>query len=212
MAEIVLTASHRNVIGKQVKALRREGKLPAVVYGHGMQPEPITLDLREASHVLPYVTSSQLVVVEVNGVRHMSLVREKQKNPVTGVYLHVDFHEVSMTEKLLANVVLDFIGESPAVKNVNGVLVIGEEELEVECLPQYLPEKIVVDLSQLDAIGSTIRVRDIHLSSEIEVLSDPDEIIVIITPPVVDKELEAVEVVTEEPEVIERGKKEEEGL
>jgi large subunit ribosomal protein L25 len=211
MAEIVLKAERRNVIGKQVKALRRQGRLPAVLYGRNFEPIPVTLDSRETGRIMPTITSSHLIVVALDGERHAALVREKQRHPVLGTLTHVDFLVVSMTEKLRANVVLELVGDAPAVKEFDGIVVPGLESVEVESLPADLPERIQVDLSVLGNIGDVIHVRDLNVSSKVEVLTDPDEMVVIVTAPAVEVAEEAEEAAGEaEPEVIERGKKEEE--
>ena len=210
MEEVVLKAQKRSVIGKQVKVLRRAGQLPAVIYGKGFDPIAITLDLHNASKILPRISSSHLIVVEVDGIEHNTLVRDKQREPITGGLLHVDFLEVSLTEKLRTVVIIHVEGEAPAVKNYNGVVIVGTEEIEVEALPRDLPERIVVDISTLAEIGDAIYVRDLVISPKVRVLSDPDEIIVNVAAPVVEIEAEEVAVAVPEPEVIERGKKEEE--
>ena len=212
MEEIVLQAKKRNVIGKQVKALRRQGGLPAILYG-SIDPLAISLDAHNAERVLQSVTSSNLITVEVEGSPHSVLVRERQRNPLTGHLIHVDFQVVSLTEKLRANVLLDLVGEAPAVKEHSGVLVTGLESLEVECFPQDLPERITIDLSILGEIGDAIYVRDLHLPDVVEVLEDPDEMVILVTAQEaepVEEEEEVAEAVEEEPEVIERGKREEE--
>jgi len=210
MKEIVLKAETREVIGKQVKALRRQGRLPGVIYGKSMDPILITLNMHDSTRVFPTITSSQLVVVEVEGKQHTTLVREKQRQPVTGGLVHIDFQEVSLTEKLRTQVIIELIGESPAVKNFNAVLVPGLEELEVEALPRDLPERIQVDVSTLTEIGEAIHVRDIVLSNKVEVLNDENEIIVVVTAQAAEEVEEVAEVAVPEPEVLERGKKEEE--
>jgi len=212
MEEVVLKASQREVTGKQVKALRRAGILPAVLYGHGIEPISISLDLKEASRIFPRITSSQLVVVELDGKQHHALVREKQRHPVFGTLLHVDLNAVSMTEKLRAHIVLELVGEAPAVKEINAILVQTVEELEVQCLPQYLMDRIEVDLSSLKQFGDAIHVRDIYLPEQIEVLTDPNDLVVVATAPAAEEVVEVAEVeeVAAEPEVIEHGKKEEE--
>jgi large subunit ribosomal protein L25 len=209
MEEVVLKAQKRDVIGKQVKALRRAGRLPAILYGRSITPIAVTFDYKETSRILPYVTSSQLVVIELEGEQHRALVREKQLHPVLGSLLHIDFNVVSMTEKLRAAVSIHLVGESPAVKDYDGIIVTALEELEVECLPKYLPERIDVDIAVLKQIGDVIHVRDILLAEEIEVLTDPGEMIVLVTAPEAE-EVEAVAAGVAEPEVIEHGKKEEE--
>ncbi len=211
MEKVVLQANRREVVGKQVRALRRQGLLPAVIYGHHIQPINISLNAHDAGLVLPKLSSSQLVVVDVDGERHNALVREKQRHPVTDTLIHVDFQAVSMTEKLRVMVSIEFVGEAPAVKNFNGVVVPSKEELEIECLPDDLPSHIEVDLSGLAEIGDALHVRDISLPPRVSVMDDPDEVIVVITPPLSEAELEAAEAVAgAEPEVIEKGKKEEE--
>jgi large subunit ribosomal protein L25 len=138
------------------------------------------------------------------------LVREKQRDPISGALLHVDFLEVSLTEKLRANVGIHFEGESPAIKNYDGVVVIGTEVIEVEALPRDLPERIVVDLSRLLEIGDAIYVRDLDVPAKVRIMTDLDEIVVNITAPAYEPEIEGAEGGLAEPEVIERGKKEDE--
>ncbi len=212
MEKVVINASSRTVIGKKVGVLRREGKLPGVIYGHNFDATPIIMDLRQASKVLHAATGSSIVTIDLDGKEHAVIVREKQRNFIRGTLLHVDFQVISLTEKLRANVSIELTGTSPAVKDLNGLVITGIDELEVECLPQYLPEKIVVDISSLVKIGDGIFVRDLKLDSNITILSHADEQIVHITAQKTEEEEVAAEVVAgaEEPEVIEKGKKEEE--
>lgn len=211
MEKVVLQATRRTIIGKQVGALRREGKLPAVLYGHHFDPTPITLDLKEASRALHGLTASSLVTIALDGNEHSALVREKQRDHLKNRLLHVDFQVVSLTEKINAQVPIVLSGTAPAVKEFNGVVVTGLTSLDVESFPQDLPEEIIVDLSVLNKIGDAIYVRDIQLSDKIKVLADPDEMIAIITSGAIEEEEEVEKVEgVEEPEVIEKGKREEE--
>ncbi len=211
MEKVVLDATRRTVTGKQVGALRRQGLLPAVLYGHHFDPTPISLNAREASRLLSTMTASSLVTIKLDGKEHAALVREKQRNFIRGSLLHVDFQVVSLTEKIRTKVGIELQGTSPAVKDYNGYVSIGLNELEVESLPQDLPERITVDISGLANIGDGIYVRDIQLSDKVEILDSPEEVIAVVTF-TGEEEEEAEEVVAaEEPEVIERGKKEEEG-
>lgn len=213
MDKIVLHAEKRKVTGKQVRKLRREGKLPAIIYGHKVEPTALSLDLKETTKILSTLTGSSLVTVSIEGKEEAVLVREKQKDYIKGTLLHVDFQVVSLTEKLTTGVEVELTGIAPAVKDFNGVVVSGLPEVKVECLPQDLPEKIVVDISNLLKIGDAIYVRDLPAIEKVTVLDNPDELIAIIS---ATKEEEVVEVapVAEgelaEPEVIEKGKKEEE--
>ena len=215
MEKVVLKAIRREVIGKQVKALRREGKLPAVIYGRRTEPMPILLELKETSKYLTGLAPSALVTVEVDGESFPTLVREKQRNPILGTIIHVDFMAVSMTEKLHATVRVGVEGLAPAIKDYNGILMTGVNELQVECLPTDLPERIVVDVSGLKTIGAGLYVRDLKVSDKIKILTDPDAMLVVVTSQAAEEEVAAPEVAeavvtTGEPEVVEHGKKEEE--
>lgn len=210
MEKVVLKAEKRDVVGKQVRALRREGKLPAVIYGRRVEPINILLDSHTASRILAKLTSSSLLTIEVDGKEYPTLVREKQYNFIKNSLLHVDFLAVSLTEKITANVSIQLEGVAPAVKDFNAILVTGLTELVVECLPTDLPERIVVDISGLKEIGDGIYVRDLAVSDKVEVLSEPEEMIVVATAMAAEGVEEEVEGETAEPEVIEKGKKEEE--
>ncbi len=210
MEKVVLKAKKRDVVGKQVRALRRAGELPAVLYGRHIKPLNIALDAHSATQILAKLTSSSLVTVEVDGNGYPALVREKQRNFIKNTLLHVDFLAVSLTEKINANVSIQLEGVAPAVKDFNAILVPGLTELEVECLPTDLPERIVVDISGLKEIGDGLYVRDLIISDKVEVLNDPDELIVVATAMAAEEVEAAAEGETVEPEVIEKGKKEEE--
>ena len=174
MEKVILKATKRDVVGKQVKAMRREGKLPAVIYGRHNEPIVISLDSHTASLALGRLSSSSLVTIDVDGTEYATLVREKQRDYIKNRILHVDFLAVSQDETLTATVSLHFIGVSIAVKDYNAVLVHNLEELEVECLPADLPERIDVDISVLSRIGDGIRVRDIKVSDKVRILENPD--------------------------------------
>lgn len=214
MDNVVLKASRREVFGKNVKNLRREGKLPAVLYGKGIESVPILLDLKDASKVLRGISSSSLLTVDVDGEQHPTLVRERQRDFIKGDLLHVDFQVVSLTETVRAAVNVILEGEAPAVKNFGGLLVTGLDQVEVESLPQELPERVLVDVSALENIGDSLYVRDLVLPPDVEMLSDLDELVVVVTAPamVEEEEVEEEAVLDEaEPEVIEKGKAEDEG-
>ena len=121
MDQVVLKAEKRDVIGKQVKALRRAGKLPAVIYGRHTEPINVLLDAHSASLALGRLTSSSLVTIEVDGTQYPTLVREKQRDYLKNRLLHVDFLAVSLNENIRATVIVNFVGVSTAVKDYNAV-------------------------------------------------------------------------------------------
>lgn len=214
MEKVVLKATKRDVVGKQVKAMRREGMLPAVIYGRHLEPLSISLEAHSAGLALAKVTASSLVMIEVDGKEYPALVRERQRDYIKGNLTHVDFLAVDLNEKLRTSVGLAFVGVSPAVKDYNGVLVHNLERLEVECLPGDLPERITVDIAMLKQIGDIIRVRDLNISDKVRILADEDEPVAVVT---ITKEEAAPGAAAEgaaeaaAPELsVERGKKEEE--
>jgi len=214
MEKQVIKATKRTVTGKQVRQLRRAGKLPAVIYGHNVEPVAITLDAHDATLSLSKVSSSTLISIDVDGQEIPTLVREKQRDFIRNVLTHVDFLAVSLKEKLRAEVSIELTGVSPAVKDFNAILVNGLTSLTVECLPTDLPEKFVVDISVLAVIGNGIHVSDIVVPENIKVLDDPAEMVVVATAPAKEEVAEVAAVVPvegegAEPEVIEKGKKEE---
>ncbi len=213
MDEVVIQANRRQVFGKKVGALRREGVLPAVVYGSKIDSIPISLDMRDASRTLEKLSPSALVVVDVDGEQHYTLVRDKQMNPVRGSIIHVDFQAVSLTEKVRADLNINLVGDAPAVETYLGIVVPSLEQLSIESLPKDLPDRIDVDISGLMEIGDSILVGDLVVPDGVEILSDPDEVVVV----VIAQAAEVVEEVEEEeidedaePEVLERGKREDE--
>jgi len=217
MDKVVLKATKRDIVGKQVKALRREGKLPGVIYGRHLEPIAIALEAHSAGLALSKLTSSSLVMIDVDGTEYPALVRERQRNYIKGVLTHVDFLAVDLNEKIRTMVRVSLGGVSPAVKDFNGVLVQNLERLEVECFPADLPERIAVDVSVLKQIGDSIRVRDVDaiLTDKVVVLNDPDDMVAVVTLMKEEATEVAGAVAGEEaasPELsVERGKKDEEG-
>ncbi len=219
MENVVLKATRRDVTGKQVNAMRRAGKLPAVIYGRRTEPVNITLDAHAAALALSKVGSSSLMTIDVDGKEYPVLVRERQRNYIKDTLLHVDFLAVSLTEKLRAEVRIELTGVSPAVKDSDAVLVTGLHTLSVECLPADLPDHVTVDIGSLAKVGDSIHVRDISLGDKVEILDDGDEMIINATYAKIEVEAPvaavegavAVEAEGGEPELaVERGKKEEE--
>lgn len=213
MDKVVLKANKRDVIGKQVKALRRAGQLPAVIYGRHVEPISISLELHSATLALSKVTSSSLVTIDVDGTEYFALVREKQRDFIKGNLKHIDFLALDMTEKIRTKVRLHFTGTASAVKDFSAVLVHRMDAFEVECLPTDLPERINVDISSLKEIGNSIRVHDIVISENVTVLEDSDDIVIIATLAKEEAAEEGAVAATEAaaPGIsVERGKKDEE--
>jgi len=208
MEKMVIFAEKRSTIGKKVGVLRREGKLPGVIYGHKFEPTAIIMDLKETTRVLNQATSSSIVTVSLEGKEIASLVRERQRDYLRNRFIHIDFQAVSLTEKIRTAVNIEFTGIAPAVKDFNGIVVDGLNSVEVEALPADLPERFILDISVLKEIGDSILVKDLVVPANVEVLTPEDEMLILITSPAGEEEEEVVAGVGLEPEVIEKGKKE----
>jgi large subunit ribosomal protein L25 len=193
MEAVTLTAEVRKTIGKQVKALRRQGLLPAVMYGAGVEPIPLELDEKTASRILTNVSGSTLIDLKVGKDTHKVLVREFQRDVIYRNILHVDFLVVAMDVLIRAVVPVTLVGESLAVSELGGVLVSGLNEIEVEALPADLPEQLTADISSLVTMNDVVTVGDIVLDSGVTLVTDPSETIANVIAQAVEEEPEVVE-------------------
>ena len=214
MEKVILTVTKRTVIGKQVSQLRRAGQLPGVIYGHNFEPTAISMDAHTTGRIIPRLTSSSIVIIDLEGTQIPALVREKQKNYIKGTYTHIDFQAISLTEAIRAKVSLHFHGLAPAIKDFSAAIVNNLEFVEVEALPNDLPERIEVDLGVLVNIFDAIHVRDLIIPANVTLLTDVDIMVAVATATHDDAEevaeAAAAAAAAAEPEVIEKGKKEEE--
>jgi len=200
---VELMAEKRTVTGKQVKGLRRQGWVPGVMYGHDFDSVPLQFVERDLKHVLSRVGGSQLISVKLKGNKNpeMALVRDMQRDPIRGNYLHVDLYRVKMTERLTAEVPLVVVGESPIAESGEGILLQGISSIEVECLPGDLVDAIEVDLSDLVEIDQAIYVRDLAVPAGMDILTDIEEVVARVVP----LEAEEIEEVVEEEVIPEAG-------
>jgi large subunit ribosomal protein L25 len=173
--ELKLTAEKREANGKgAARKLRAAGRVPAVLYGHDLEPVPLSVDARELFHILHGSAGSNVLVdLVVNGDEHLALPREIQRDHVRGRYLHVDFLAIRRDQKVTVSVPVHVVGESPGVK-AGGVLEHHLWELEVECLPGDVPDGIDAEVSELQ-VGDSLKVGDLTPPAGVTVLNPPDE-------------------------------------
>ena len=214
MEQIELRAEKRTIIGKRVKGLRREGIIPALLYGPKTEPVSIQCDERELQHVLARAGGTNLISLRIGdaGKPKMILVSEVQRDSITNELYHVDFYQVVMTEMVKAEVYIIFTGEPPAVQQKEFMLLQGTDSVEIECLPGDLIHSIEVDLSTLVEIDDAIYVKDLQVPENITILTDGNELVAKVQRLRVAEEEEEVEVevAPEEVEVIAKGKEVEE--
>lgn len=196
-----LSADSRTVVGKQVKSLRRDGKLPANVYGHNVKATAVTVDAKEFAGVLKQAGETGLIDLKIGEEKTRPvLIHDMLVDPVKGATLHVDFYQVNLKEKLTATVPLEYVGESPIVKTGEGILLELLQEVEVESLPTDIPSSIEVDISGLTEVDQGIRVSDLPLPEGVEMQTDGEELVCKIDTAQMaeDEEVEAAEEVAEE--------------
>lgn len=182
MDSISLPAQVRDASVK-AKVLRRQGLIPAVYYGTGQKTVSLTVPYKDFGKVYEKAGESTLIDLDFGGKSTKVLIHSIQFDPVRDSYEHVDFIYVDMKKEITANVPLEFTGEAPAVKDLNGVLTISKYEVEVKCLPENLPHSLSVDVSGLVDFHTSIHIKDITLPSGVVILDDPSLTVVTVTPP-----------------------------
>lgn len=188
-ARATLAAEHRDVLGKKVAAMRRAGRLPAVVYGHGIDSDSVSIDTHEFEQLRRHSGPNALVDLSVDGSKARPvLVHDVQVHPVNRRPLHVDLFLVRMTEELTVEVPLVATGEAPAVTLHGGTLLHPSESVRVRALPDHLPQSIEYSVAGIADFDTTIHVRDLTVPSDVTLLTDGDEIIAKVQPPRVEEE------------------------
>ncbi len=213
MEKVELKAELRNITGRKVKAIRRSGFVPAVVYGRGLKPLIIQIPVKDFEKVYTEAGESTLVYLDVNGQSYPTIIHDVSKDHMNDKIQHADFYKVRLDEKIHAKIPLNFIGEAPAVKETGGILIKNISELEVEGLPQDLPHNIEVDISSLKEFNNHILIKDLPISDKIIIKAKPEDIVALIQEPISEEELKAqLETPTataEDVEVIKKEKPEE---
>lgn len=169
-----LEATKRKISGRKVKQLRKSGILPANLYGKEIKSLALQLATKDFLQVYEKAGETGIVELKVADEIHPVLIHNLQRHPVNSEPLHVDFHQIKLTEKVKAMIAVVMEGESPAVSQKIGALLTPVSEIEVEALPQDLPEKISVDITGLTAVGQEIKVKDLKISDKVTVLADQE--------------------------------------
>ena len=197
MEQIELNAAKRDILGKKVRFLRREGITPVHVFGHGVESLALQCDTTNLQRVIAQTGQTRLINLKIDGesTPRTVMVRETQQNILKGDLLHVDFYQVKMTEVIDVDVPIVLVGEAPALRNKENMLAQELSELSVQCLPADIPNSIEVDVSSLTEPDQAIRVSDIVPGAGVTILNDPEVMVARIT---VQREI-----VEEVPEVVE---------
>lgn len=173
MKRPVLNAEARTILGKKVKKLRREGLIPANVYGKGLASKALQVKLSDFQAVYKQVGETGLVELKADGKNHPVLIKNLQMDFTTETPLHADFYEVNLKEKVKAMVPVKLIGEAKAVAEKIGVLLQTISEVEIEALPDRIPEHIEVNVEPLVKLGDGVNVGDLKIGEGVAILTDP---------------------------------------
>ncbi len=200
MDQIELVCKTREVLGKKVQSLRRQGITPVHLCGHGVDSLSLECETAQLKRVLAQAGSTRLVDLKVDRARQPKkvLVREIQRNPIKGELLHVDFYQVRMEEKIRLEVPIAFAGEAPALKEKGAFLTHDTTRLNIECLPDAIPNSIEVDLTSLIEVDQAIHVKDIKVASGITIIDHPDQLVARVSIPKVREEAVAEKAVATE--------------
>ena len=196
--KVMLAATKRDVFGRKTNKGRKEGFIPAVVYGRGIKSESVWVKNLDFSRLISSSGESTMINLVIDGKSEASrnvIIYETQEDPVKGNYMHVDFFQVRMDEKIETEVELVYIGEenAPAVKELGGVLVKNMDNVTVKCLPAYLPSEIEVNVSKLATFEDRITIKDLNISDQVEIDLEPETVIALVSPPRSDDELSKLE-------------------
>lgn len=188
---IDLAVQIREKFGKQVKVLRRQGLIPAELYGRGVENLHVAVPVRDFARVFKEAGTSTILNLLVGSEKHPAIIYNVSRNYLTGEVEHVDFYEVRMDEKIKAKIPVEFLGVSPAVRDKGGILNKSILEVEVEALPGDLPHRLEVDLSFLSELNQSIYIKDIIVPKGVKILIDPETPVVSVTEPRAEEAVEA---------------------
>lgn len=184
MAEYSLNAKARNVVGKEVRTLRREGFVPGVIYGPKTDPVHVQFNYRDVQVALMNAGGTNIIDIEVEDDKvYPVLARDVQRDVIRGDILHVDFFAVDMQTKIRADIPVVLLNESPIVASRKGILITGTNTVTIETLPSKLLNSVEVDLATLEEMGDTIYISDLQLDEEISIINDPDEMLAKVVQP-----------------------------
>lgn len=179
--KLSLAAQKRTVTGKQVRKLRREGLIPANIYGPGFDSQAVSVTQKEFLHTFKTAHETGVVHLVVDKDTYPTLIRNVQKHPVSRDIIHVDFRKIDLTKKIEAQVPVVTTGKSIAVDAKGGVLLTQLHELTVEALPNDIPDTIEIDISVLQEIGDEIKVSDIKIEKGYVIKDEPEKVILSVT-------------------------------
>ena len=195
MNQLAIDITHRTTVGKKVKKLRQNGKIPIRLFGGGIDPMPMQADASSLGKILSQAGFNSPIFVNFDSSKeeNVCFIREIQRDPITEELLHIDLLKVDMSKKVTVEVPVRLFGVPDAVKNLGGILLQSINSIPVSALPLSIPESISVDVSILVDFDKSIRIKDIEFGDGVDPERDPDTLIARVVPPRIDEEVESEE-------------------
>lgn len=196
---VLLKVKKREGIKENNNQLRKEDIIPGIVYGKNLKATEVMVGKRAFQKVYDEAGENAMIDLDFGDkATKQVIIRETQLDPLSGEFIHVDFFAPRMDKKIEAQLELDYIGESPAVRELGGIFVKSIDKLEIRCLPKDLPDVLKVDISGLKQFDDTLKIKDLKISDKVEVIADPETVIAVVTPPRSEEELKGLEEKVEE--------------
>ncbi len=171
-----LTINAKQRENKTPNKLRSEGFVPATVYGHGFDSHSVQINAKEFSKV-PHKAYSHINELNIEGEKFPILIRNVQVDPILDKFLNIEFYKIRSDEKIKVKIPLNYLGHSPAIV-AGGILIVSHNEIEIQCLPNDIPDSIDVNLEEIKEIGQAIHSKDLKISENIQILAKPEEVLV----------------------------------
>src|SRR3989338_6328978 len=194
MAGFTLQVKVREKAGKNLDTMRKQGSIPAVLYGHGIKPQMFWVQYLHFSKLYDKAGENSIVEVTKDEGRAVNvIVNDVQLDPLTSRFSHIDFFQVRMDEKLEAHIPIEFVGEAPAVREMGGIFVKPVDQILVSCLPKDLPHSFMVDISVLQTFENHIQIKDLQVPSGVTILTEADTTIALVEAPRTEAEMAALD-------------------
>lgn len=199
MTKINLKSKIREEIGKNLDSFRKQGLIPAVVYGHKVKPRNLWVNNLDFKRIFDEAGESTVIELEIGEKEKVNtLIHDTQNDPLTGNFSHIDFFQIRMDEEIETEVPIEFFGESQAIKESGGILVKNMDSIAVKCLPGDLPHEFRVDIAKIKTFEDHFKISDLEIPEKVEILDEMDAVIALVAPPRTEEEMASLEEKVEE--------------
>jgi large subunit ribosomal protein L25 len=199
MTAINLKSKIREEVGKNLEKFRKDGLIPAVVYGHKIKPQTLWINYLDFEKVFDKAGESTVIELDIDGKNKVNaLIHDTQNDPITDKFTHIDFFQIRMDEEIETEVPVELFGESSLIKETGGILVQNIDAIPVKCLPGDLPHEFKLDISKIKTFEDHLKISDLEIPEKVEIMLEANTVIALVTPPRTEEEMAALEEKVEE--------------